>query len=103
MAGVHNTTSLTQLPPVDSVPADAGLSEMVTPSAAGSTPQGSQDQPVPLRHSTRTTWNQLPWRYQNFGLLADTGPTGIWDAWVGLCICLHIALCLYTVFWGSTV
>ena len=41
MAGVRNTTSLTPAPPVDSVPADAGLSGMVTPSTAGSTPQGS--------------------------------------------------------------
>ena len=41
MARVGNTTSLTPVPPVDSAPADAGSPEMVTPSAAGSTPQGS--------------------------------------------------------------
>ena len=103
MAGVGNTTSLTPVPSVDSVPADAGSSGMITPSTAGSTPQGSPDQPAPLRCATRTTWNQLPWMYQNFGLLADTRPTGIWDAWVGLCISLHIVLCLYTIFCGSTV
>ena len=39
MAGVGNTTSLTPAPSVDSVPADAGLSGMVTLSAAGSTPR----------------------------------------------------------------
>ena len=43
MAGVGNTTSLIPVPPVDSVPADAGLSGMVTPSAVGSTSQGSPD------------------------------------------------------------
>ena len=40
-----------------SVPADAGLSGTVTPSAAGSTPQGSLDQPAPLRCSVQKTWN----------------------------------------------
>ena len=57
MARVGNTASLTPAPPVDSVPADAGSSGMVTPSAAGSTPQGSLDQAAPLRHGTRTIWN----------------------------------------------
>ena len=103
MVGVGNDTSPTPVPSVDNVPADAGSSRMVTTNSAGSTPQGSPDWPVPLRCDTRTTRNQLPWRYQNFGLLADTGPTGIWGAWVGLCICLHIMFCLYTIFWGSTV
>ena len=103
MATVGKTTSPTPVPPVDSVPADAGSSGMITPSTAGSTTQGSPDQPASLRHGTRTTQNWLPWRYWNFGLLADTGLTGIWDAWVGLCICLHILFCLYTVFWGGTV
>ena len=103
MAGVGNTTSPTQVPSVDSAPADAGLSGMIPSSTAGSIPQGSLDQPAPLRHGTRTRWNQFPWRYQNFGLLADTGLTGIWDTWVDLCVCLHIVFCLYTIFWGSTV
>ena len=102
VARVGNTTSQTPAPSVDSVPADARSSGMITPSTTGSTPQGSPDQPAPLRCSTRTTQNQLPWRYQNFGLLADTGLTSIWDAWVGLCVCLHIVLCQYTVFWAST-
>ena len=43
VAGVGNTTSLTLAPPVDSVPADAGSSGMVTLSTASSTPQGSLD------------------------------------------------------------
>ena len=43
MARVGNTTSPTPVPPVDSAPGDAGLSGTVTPSAAGSTPQGSLD------------------------------------------------------------
>ena len=46
--------------------------------------------------------NQLPWRYQNFGLLTDAGPTGIWDAWVDLHVCLHILVRLYNTFkWGA--
>ena len=103
MAGVENTNTPTPVPPVDSEPADAGLSGMVTSSTAGSTPQGSPDQPASLRHCTWTTWNWLLWRYWNFSLLVATSPSSIWDALVGLCICLHITSSLYTVFWGSTV
>ena len=103
IAGVGNNTSMTQVPSVDSAPADAGSSGMTLPSTAGGAPHCSPDQPASLRHGTQTTQNWLPWRYQKFGFLADTGPTGIWDAWVGLCICLHIVFCLYTIFWGSTV
>ena len=61
--GFGNNTSLTPAPSVDNVPADAGLSGMVTPSTADSTTQGSPDQPAPLRCGTRATRNQLPWRY----------------------------------------
>ena len=86
MAGVENNNSSTPVPPVDSVPAGAGLSGMVTSSAAGNIPQGSLDQPAPLRCSVQKIQNQLPWRYQNFGLLVDIGPSGIWDTWAGLCI-----------------
>ena len=39
----------------DIEPADAGLSGMVTPSAAGNTPQGSLDQPAPFRCGTQKT------------------------------------------------
>ena len=63
VAGVGNNISLTPVPSVDNVPADAVLSGMVTSSMAGSTPQCSPDQPAPLRCSTWTTRNQLPWRY----------------------------------------
>ena len=103
MAGVEHTNTSTTVPPVDSPPADAEQSETVTSSTAGNMPQGSLDQPAPLRHGTQTTQNWLPWRYQNFGLLKNTSPSGIWDAWVGLCICLHFISCLYTIFWESTV
>ena len=51
-AGVENNTTSTPVPPVDSVPADAGLSGKVMPSTAGSTPQGSLDQAAPLRCGT---------------------------------------------------
>ena len=77
VARVGNTTSLTPVPPVDSVPADAGLSGTVTPSTAGSTSQGSLTWPAPLRCGTRTTQNQLPWRYWNFSSQADTSSCGI--------------------------
>ena len=63
MVGVGNDTSPTPAPPVDDAPVEGEPSGMVTSSSAGSTPQGSLDQPAPLRHSTRTTRNQLPWRY----------------------------------------
>ena len=77
---VKNNTSLTLLPSADN------------------STQNSPDRPAPVRHSTQTTRNQLPKRYQNFGLSAGTGPTGIWDAWVDLCVCLLILACLYTAF-----
>ena len=32
-----------------------------------------------------------------------TGPTGIWDAWVDLCIFLCVVICLYAIFRGCTV
>ena len=47
--------------------------------------------------------NQLPWKYWNFALLADTSPPTIWDVWVGLCICLHVISYLYTIFMGTMV
>ena len=56
-AGVENNNTSTPVPPVDSDPAHAGLSGMVTSSVAGNTPQGSKDQPAPLRCSVWKTWN----------------------------------------------
>ena len=103
MVGVKSTNTSTLVPHVDSEPADAGLSGMVTLSVAGNTPQGSPDQHASLRHGTRTTWNRLLWRYWNFIFLADNSPSSIWDTLVGLWICLHVISCLYTIFWGSTV
>ena len=55
MAGVGNNNALTLAPPVDSEPADARLSGMVTLSTAGGTPQGSPDQPAPIRCSVWKT------------------------------------------------
>ena len=43
MAGGENTNASTSVPPMDSQPADAGLSGTVTSIAAGSTSQGSLD------------------------------------------------------------
>ena len=103
MAGVESNNTSTPVPPVDSVPADAGPSGMDTSSAAGNTPQGSPDHPAPLRCSVWKTQNWLPWRYWNFGLQTDTNPSGIWDAWIGLSVCLHIVFCLYTIFWENAV
>ena len=103
VAGVESTMTSIPMPPVDSKPVDAGPSGTVMLSTAGITSQGSPDQPAPLRHGTQTTWNLLPWRYQNFGLLADTVPSSISDAMVHLFVCLHVISYLYTIFWGSTV
>ena len=82
---VKNNTSLTPAPSTDNISQD------------------SPDQPAPVRYSTRTTRNQLPWRYQNFGLSTGTRPTSIWDAWVDLCVCLLILACLYITFWRGAV
>ena len=78
--GVKNNTSLTRVP-----------------SVSGST-QSSPDQPAPVRHGIWTTRGQLPWRYQNFGLLADTGLTGIRHAQVDLHVCLRILVWLCNTF-----
>ena len=43
MVGVGNDTSLPPAPSVGNVPAEAGLSGMVTPNSADNTPQGSPD------------------------------------------------------------
>ena len=70
--------------------------------SADNSMQDSLDQPAPVRCCTWTTRNQLPWRYQNFGLSTDTSPTGIWDAQVDLHVCLHTLAWLYTTFrWGA--
>ena len=90
-------------PSVDSEPADSEPSGMATSEATGNMPQVSPDQPAPLRCSTHTAQNQLPWKYQNFALLPDASPSSILEAWVGLCICLHLISCLYTIFMGSIV
>ena len=66
-------------------------------SVSGST-QSSPEQPAPVRHGVRTTRGQLPWRYQNIGLLTDTRPTNIWDVQVDLDVCLHILVWLYNTF-----
>ena len=71
---VKNNTSLTPVPSADSIWQD------------------SPDWPAPVRHSTQTTRNQLPWRYWNFGLSTGTRPTGIWNAWVDLCLFAHSSL-----------
>ena len=71
------------------------------PSVSSST-QSSPDQPASVRCGVQTTRGQLPWRYRNFRLLTDTGPTSIWDAWVDLHVCLHILIWLYNTFkWGA--
>ena len=57
MAGVENNNSLTPAQPVDSVPADAGPSGMVTLSAVGNTLHSSLDQPASLRCSVQKTQN----------------------------------------------
>ena len=103
MAGVKHTSTSAPVPSVDSEPDDAEPSGMATSDTTGITSQGSLDQPAPSRGSTCTIQNQLPWRHQNFALLADTIPPNIWDAWVGLYICLDFISCLYIIFVGSIV
>ena len=71
--------------------------------SADSSLQDSPDWPAPVRHGIWTTRNHLPWRYPNFGLSAGTRPTGIWDPWVDLCVCLITLACLYTSFWRDAV
>ena len=71
------------------------------PSVSGST-QSSPDQPAPVRCGIQTTRGQLPWRYRNFGLLADPESTSIWNARVDLRVYLSILVWLYNTFkWGA--
>ena len=93
----------TSAPSVDSEPGDSEPSGMATLDMTSNTSQGSQNQPAPLRCSTCATQNQLAWQYYNFALLADISPPDILDAWVGLCICLHLISCLYTTSVGCIV
>ena len=80
---------------------DNNISPTPVPSVSGST-QSSPEQPAPVRCSIRTTMGQLPWRYQNFRLLADPESTSIQDAQVDLRVCLHILVWLYNTFkWGA--
>ena len=81
---VENDTAPTPVPSVDS------------------SAQSSPEQPAPVRCGIWTTRGQLPWRYRNFGLLMDTGPTNIRDVKVDPHACLHILLWLYNTFkWGA--
>ena len=96
VAGVEHTNASALAPAVDSESADSEPSGMATSVTTGNMSQGSLDHPAPLRCGTCATWNQFPWRYWNFALLADTSPPGILDVWVGLCICLYLISCLYT-------
>ena len=81
VARVGNTTSPTPVPPVDSAPADAGSSGMIMQQVQQvAHPRVVQ---IDLLHLDaipelpRTDFHGGTW---NFGLLADTGLTGIWDA-----------------------
>ena len=66
--------------------------------SVGSGTQSSPDQPAPVGCSIQTTRGQLPWRYQNFGLLTDARPTDIWDVKVDPRVCLRILIWLYNTF-----
>ena len=103
VARVQQMRTSAPVPSVDSEPTNSEPSGMAMSDMTSNTPQGSQDQPAPLRCGTCTTWNQCPWQYCNFILSVDISPLGILNAWAGLCICLHLISCLYTIFMGSIV
>ena len=66
IAGVEKIIPATLAPPVDSEPADAGLSGMVMSSTAGNTPHGSSDQPAPLRSGTQKNPELTPMEVLEF-------------------------------------
>ena len=84
VAGVEETRTSAPMSSVDSEPPDSELSWMTTPGTMGDMSQDSLDPPASLRCGTCATWNQLPWRYHNYALLADTSQPRILEAWVGL-------------------
>ena len=59
--------------------------------------QANDDMPVPQRRSSRKMRNQLPWRYSNFSVWQNDILPCTFSMWVGLCICLHIVSCWYTI------
>ena len=95
MAGVDNNNVSTPVSPVDSEPADAGPSGTVTPNAQ----QVAHPRVVwisllhldALCRKPRTNFQEGT---RNFSLQADTSPSNIWDVWIGLCVCLHVIICL---------
>ena len=71
VAGIEHTRTSAPTPSVDSEPTDSEPSRMAASDTMGDTPQGSLDQPAPLRCGTHATQNQLPLRYHNFALLVS--------------------------------
>ena len=82
---------------------DPGPIWLTSPDSADEGLQANDDMPVPLRHSSRTMRNWPQWRYQNVTLWQNNILPSAFNMWVGLCICLHIMSCLYTIFVGNTV
>ena len=95
MAGVEHTSTSAPVPSVDSEPADTELSGTAMLDTMGNMSHGSPDQPALLRHGTQTTQKQLPWKYQNFALLADTNPSGICGL---VCVFVSISYHVCTLF-----
>ena len=82
-------------------PVDPGSTGPTSPDSMDEGPQADDDTPVPLRQNSRKMRNQLPWRYQNFPLWQSNILPSAFDILVGLCICLHIMSCLYSIFMGK--
>ena len=95
VAGVGNNISPTPVPSLDNAPAGAGPLGMVTSSTAGSTSQGSSDQPAPLKCGTWTTRNhQEP---TSMEVLEFWFVSGHWPHWHLGCMGWSMCLCIYHV------
>ena len=73
------------------------LTRLATSDMARDRSQAGKDQPAPLRQSSCTMRNQLPWRYQNFVLQQNNTIHGAFDMWDGLHTCLHLMVWLYCI------
>ena len=86
---------------------DTGNTDCKTPPKSNNiTDKWLQDDsyaPVLLMHSSRLIGNQLHKRYQNFVFQQSSILSGALDICIGFCVCFHVILYMYIIFFGNTV
>ena len=98
LAGVEHTSTSAQAPSVDSEPAETRLPGTSMSDTQVIHLRVGLDQPVPLRCGTCTTPAATSMDALELCISGRYSLPGIWDAWGGLCICLHFISCLIPHF-----